>query len=127
MFGIFKKKHSDAETERFVLELAQVASDFEHGISALPKESAEIFMEQSLNSYLECKSEEKSYCASDFFINKFGGAMAEAMVNGNLPIGDAQAIFDMTEEFLSFKYPKYRTDVAVKLMSMWKTILNRMK
>jgi hypothetical protein len=125
MFGLFKKKHTDTETKKFVSKLAQVASDFEFGISAIDKMLSEEFMSRALNFYLENNSEEAEYTPSDFFLNSFIGTFGHATVDGNMSTSDSLAVFSMTDHFLR-GHPNYHTDFAIKLMNSWQKILIKM-
>lgn len=124
MFGLFEK-NPNARDRHFMLELAQAASDFGFGISALGKDGSDEIMDRALDMYLKRDPEEANYSASDFFLNAFTGAIGHATIKGNLEPTESFAIFSMTDHFLRGN-PKYYTDLANDVMNQWQWVLERM-
>jgi len=120
MFGFFKKKKSDAETEKFVLELANVASAIESFIGEVDEE----IMHRALETYLENSPDEASYTVGDFYLNAFVGAVGQATIEDKIPPDASLNIFTMTQNFI-FSSGEYQTDVATKIMNNWQSVLTK--
>jgi lipid II:glycine glycyltransferase (peptidoglycan interpeptide bridge formation enzyme) len=122
MFGLFKKKSNNVD-KKIIHDLAQCASDFEHGMGNIDKELAEEFMSRALNLYIERTDEEMNFTASDFYLNSFTGAFMHATIDGNMDPYESQAILHALQDFLD-KYPTYNTDISTLLINTWHGILD---
>ena len=119
MFGLFKNKRKDNDTEKFIHELALVASDFDAGIG---DHDSEELMSRALDSYLENNPKEESYSAFDFYFNAFIGAFAQAAMEKLLPVHASLQIYDQVESFL-LENRKYHTDFSTELLVLWKRVI----
>ena len=120
-----KENTNDIETEKFVLEMAQVSSDFEFGCSFMDNELASEMAKRGLSHYLEKKPEEAGQSPSDFFLNAFAHASGQMLVEGHMPAAVSATWLYQLEHFLQ-GYGKYNTNLARGVTASWRGALERM-
>lgn len=120
-----EENRTEVETEKFVLEMAQVASDFEFGCAFMDNEFSTEMAERGIKHFLEKKPEESGQSPSDFFLNALFYATGKALVDGALPAHVCATWFIQIDHFLQ-GYGKYNTGLAIKGMASWRGALVRM-
>lgn len=113
-----------SNTAKFVVEMGQVASDFQFGIDFVDDEMSMTIASECVIYYRKSRKEKAGYKTSDFFLDSLVGAIGKLTVDGVMPPHASAEVFTQINSFLRSN-PRYNTDLAINLMNGWKNYLTQ--
>lgn len=121
MFGFGKNKQKQKD-ERFLSELAQLASSFSYNADFLDDQQVNELLETVTSIYFDRDPAEENYQTADFFFNSLIGNIAGATIDGLLDPHMSLQMWKRTDKYL-LTFPSNNTNVVQIGMNNWKDIL----